>query len=91
MATDPYLYPGTNTLRNLAGTKDAEELRRFESVFTTSRISQLLLEPIEGDFNVPHLRRLHHYIFQDVYDWAGSLELWILARKVNFGSVVLNS
>ncbi|HEY6248449.1 MAG TPA: hypothetical protein VI685_00735, partial [Candidatus Angelobacter sp.] len=79
MATDPYLLPGTSTLRNLAGISDFAELQHFEAISTAQRISELLLEPIQGPFDVPYLQHVHRYIFQDVYSWAGEF------RTVNMG------
>jgi cell filamentation protein len=29
------------------------------------------MHPIKGIFDFNHLKRIHHFIFQDVYDWAG--------------------
>jgi len=80
MVTDPYIFPGTNTLRNLAGISDFVELQRFEAISTAQRISELCLEPIRGPFDAPHLQRVHRYIFQDVYSWAGAF------RTVNMGT-----
>jgi cell filamentation protein, protein adenylyltransferase len=79
MATDPYLYPGTNTLKNLAGVTDSDELQHIEAVFTSYRSSQLLRVPLQGNFDVRHLRDLHQHIFQDLYEWAGTF------RTVNIG------
>lgn len=81
MATDPYLLPGTNTLKNLAGINDFAQLQRFEAISTAQRISELRLEPITGAFDVPHLQSLHHYVFQDVYSWAGRFRTVDMATK----------
>lgn len=29
--------------------------------------------PINGDFDFEHLKRIHHHLFQDLYDWAGQV------------------
>ncbi len=71
MATDPYLYPGTSVLKNLPGIDDHVRLQQFEAVSTAHRISELRFTPIAGLFDVAHLQRIHQYIFQDVYSWAG--------------------
>ncbi len=71
MATDPYVYPGTNILKNLAGIEDHDQLQRFEAVSTADRISELSFNPVAGPFDTDHLRRIHEHIFQDVYPWAG--------------------
>lgn len=70
---DPYVYPGTNVLRNLRDIRDADLLARFEADATSERISELVEEPITGAFDTAHLRAIHRYIFQDLFDWAGEL------------------
>ena len=84
MATDPYLYPGTNTLKNLAGIKDHAELQRFEAVCTADRISALLLRPLAGKFDVAHVQAIHRYIFQDVYPWAGEFRTVDIGKQGEF-------
>jgi cell filamentation protein len=71
MATDPYVYPGTTVLKNLAGIEDHDRLQQFEAVSTADRISELSFKPIAGPFDIDHLQRIHLHIFQDVYAWAG--------------------
>jgi cell filamentation protein len=70
---DPYVYPGTDVLRNLAGLRDAGELAHREAQATTLRLVQLEVLRLEGVYDLPHLQRFHHFIFQDVYAWAGAL------------------
>lgn len=67
---DPYLYPGTNVLRNLRDIRDPERLAEFEANATGERITQLEEKPVIGSFDSGQLQNLHHYIFQDVYGWA---------------------
>jgi cell filamentation protein len=69
--SDPYLYPGTNVLTNLRGLNDPELLERFEARRSHQRISELIDKPLPGRFDVAHLKAIHRYIFQDVYEWAG--------------------
>ncbi|MEZ5356274.1 MAG: Fic family protein [Bryobacteraceae bacterium] len=68
---DPYVYPETKVLRNLRDIRDPERLEKFEMDMTTSRVRELLSSPKPGRFDSAHLQAIHHYIFQDVYDWAG--------------------
>ncbi len=70
-SSDPYLYPGTNILKNLRGFTDPEVLERFESRRSLRRTAELLDGPLLGRFDIPHLQAIHRYIFQDVYEWAG--------------------
>jgi cell filamentation protein len=69
--SDPYLYPGTNVLKNLRGLTDPEDLERFEARRTHQRIAELIDNALSGAFDLAHLKAIHQYIFQDVYEWAG--------------------
>lgn len=70
MSDDPYVYPGTNILRNKFGIEDAAKLEETEQEFVTLRS----LQPIPtGNFDLPHLQSIHHHLFQDIYDWAGEI------------------
>ena len=69
--SDPYLYPGTNVLKNLRGLTDPEHLERFEARRTHQRIAELIDNALSGGFDLAHLKAIHRYIFQDVYEWAG--------------------
>src|SRR5690348_11452037 len=65
---DPYCYPGTTVLKNLAGIRDQAALEEFEAAMTAQRAD----EPLPaGRLSVAHYRALHHHLFQDVYPWAG--------------------
>ena len=57
-------------LYNLANIKDEKILSIFESLQVSKRIEELLKSPLKiSDSN--SLLILHHYLFQDVYEWAG--------------------
>jgi cell filamentation protein len=75
--SDPYVYPGTDVLRNNENIRDAEELAAFECLATANRI-----ETLPDDFPVTPegYRAIHRYIFQDVYDWAGDYRVVDIAR-----------
>ena len=68
---DPYLYPGTNVLKNLRDIRNPGTLARFEAEATTRRIVELIHSPAQGQFDIAHLRAIHKRIFRDVYEWAG--------------------
>ena len=65
---DPYTYEDSSVLKNIPGILDATELEAYERVHVTKRF---LEDPPPGDFDYPHLKTLHHHLFQDVYSWAG--------------------
>lgn len=69
MASDPYTYPGTDTLRNRLGIADEQSLVAAERRFTLARGAEAarLSFPASAD----GYRALHRHLFQDLYDWAG--------------------
>ncbi len=84
---DPYLIPGTNVLNNKLGTTDPQELEFCEGLYTAGRLVDLTLKPIQGDFDLVHLQRIHYAIFQDVYEWAGQLRNVDISKGfMRFGS-----
>jgi len=78
--TDPYVYPGTDVLRNLAGLRDASTLASVEAQTSTLRLAQLAALRVEGSYDLPHLQEFHRFIFQDIYSWAGELRSVSLAK-----------
>jgi cell filamentation protein len=68
---DPYTYPGTDVLRNIPDIRDSHRLAAFEANATTARLAEFDAAPLNGRFDVGHLKAIHKYIFQDVYVWAG--------------------
>ncbi len=78
--TDPYVYPGTNILKNRLDLVDAEELRRLESAVYSLRAGQLTQEPLPGKYDLAHLQSFHKHLFQDIYPWAGQLRTVTIAK-----------
>ena len=79
---DPYCYPNSRVLKNKMNIRDAEGLREMERRFAKSREIELLESPINGKFDFKHLCKIHGYLFQDVYEWAGKVRTVDIA-KVN--------
>ena len=70
---DHYLDPDTGVLRNNLGIHDAAILEQHEADYAAARSYELAQRPIEGNFDLAHLRAIHRHLFGDVYDWAGEL------------------
>lgn len=69
LSEDPYaLSPGSLTLKNKLGIRDALDLAECELVLSASRRAQGVPT---GDYSWDHLKAIHHHLFQDVYAWAG--------------------
>jgi len=69
-APDPYCYPGTTVLKNLANIRDQATLQAFEDDMASQRAEEP--SPL-GRLSASHYKAIHHHLFQDVYPWAGKL------------------
>ena len=79
-ADDTYCYPGTDVLRNKAEITNAEDLDAYEGELSTLRSIEILENPVAGQFDLAHLKRIHLALFQDVYDWAGKIRTVDISR-----------
>lgn len=76
---DSYFYPetidnyGNGALRNLLNIRNPHRLRKIEYKITRRRVNELRKFPslVERTFDAAHLKAIHAYLFQDVYEWAG--------------------
>lgn len=66
-----YCYPNSKVLKNKLNITDKNELFEAEKELTAIRLKELQDDPINGKFDFKHLKAIHKYIFQDIYDWAG--------------------
>lgn len=85
---ESYFYPetfdaaaGQGVLRNKFGERGFYELRALEYAATARREGELHagVATIDRTYGADHLRAIHGYLFQDVYEWAGQF------RTVNMG------
>ena len=67
------MHPSHCVLRNKAGIIDHDRLDEYEGDFTAIRLLELTQNPVEGSFDLAHLCKIHQYLFQDVYEWAGEV------------------
>ncbi|WP_033542841.1 Fic/DOC family protein [Planococcus sp. CAU13] len=69
---DPYVYPKSNLLKNKLGIKDEQELITVEAQLVIAGIVDIQSIGQQIDFNdINSIKTIHHYLFQDLYDWAG--------------------
>ena len=83
--SDPYTDPLTGVLTNIPGAQTWDELLDIEADMATSRAIQLEergCPPLQG--TLTDLQKIHHFLFQDIYEWAGQIrtvEIW--KQRVN--------
>lgn len=68
---DPYVYPGTNVLRNKFNCRDEAAFLKMERFSTMTNAGLLRQRGVTGDFSPDHVRSIHRELFGDIYDWAG--------------------
>ncbi len=66
-------YPGTTVLINKLDIRDEQTLNEAETLATYINASKLEEQPLEGAFNFAHYKAIHHFLFSDLYEWAGQI------------------
>ena len=80
-------YEGTTCLINKLGIKDEETLKQVEGNITFAKWAELEANPISLDFDFDHYKAIHKYLFEDLYDWAGTVRKIDISKKgTNFVS-----
>lgn len=79
-----YCYPGTDVLINKLDIHDPDILHDAERDLTARRLLQLQQDPIKGKFDYNHLKRIHKFLFQDLYLWAGKERTVDIAKSDMF-------
>ena len=80
-------YPGTTVLVNKFDIRDEEKLNEVESVLASARFAEWLNAPKADGFDFEHYKAIHHFLFSDLYDWAGEIRTVDISKKgTNFTS-----
>lgn len=82
--SDGYCYPGSEVLINKLHISDPDRFALADRQLTMMRILDLLQKPVSGSFDAPHLCRIHFWIFQELYDWAGKYRTVEIAKGLYF-------
>jgi len=68
-----YCYPNSIVLINKFNIHDQQKLDKIEALYVGKRLKELRESPLYGTFDFSHLKSIHKYIFQDIYDFAGEI------------------
>ena len=74
-------YEGTTCLVNKFDIMDEKILSRIETDITFAKSAELEQNPIEGNFDTKHYKAIHKYLFEDLYDWAGTFRTINMSKK----------
>jgi len=56
---------------NLLGATNLQELHKKEKVLSNTKMLMLKDNPVEGSLDYTHLKNIHHFLFSEVFTWAG--------------------
>jgi len=70
MEWNDYVYEN-GVLKNKFDIRDEKLLLQKESEIVLTKLSALILTGLEGNFDINHLKRIHKYLFGEIYDFAG--------------------
>ncbi len=79
-----YCYPNSNVLINKLNIKDSDDLSVAEREITAVKLAYAKQNQINGDFDLKHLQKIHKFIFEDIYSWAGELRHVNIAKGNQF-------
>ena len=63
-------YEGTACLINKFGITDQLILSKVEADITFAKTAELEKEPLPGVFDTEYYKKIHSFLFGDLYDWA---------------------
>jgi len=56
---------------NLLGATNLQELHQKEKILTNTKMLMLKENPVKGSLDYNHLKDIHHFLFSEVFTWAG--------------------
>lgn len=74
-------YEGTTCLINKFDIRDNKQLAVMEAAITFAKTAELERKPIGGNFDFAHYKAIHQYLFEDIYDWAGTVRAVDISKK----------
>lgn len=74
-------YEGTSCLVNKFGIRDDDKLSSLEAQITFAKTAVLETNPIVGSFDFDHYKKIHKFLFSDIYEWAGCIRTVEISKK----------
>lgn len=81
---DTYCYPGTDVLKNKLNIRDKNTLADAERSISLVRMIELDEHPVDGSYDLDHLKMIHKVLFGDIFDWAGQLRTVDISKGTMF-------
>lgn len=74
-------YENTTCLINKFDIRDEDKLKKVEADITFAKATILESNPISDKFDLEHYKAIHRFLFEDIYDWAGSFRKVDMSKK----------
>lgn len=74
-------YENTTCLINKFDIHDEVKLKKVEADITFAKATILESNPISNKFDLEHYKAIHRFLFEDIYDWAGSFRKVDMSKK----------
>lgn len=72
-----YCYPGTKVLVNKFDIRNGQQLSMVERNFDWEGCC---FDDITGGFDFAHLKSVHKFLFEDIYNWSGQIRTVDIAK-----------
>ena len=70
---DFYCYPNSKVLKNKLDIQDEKTLDVAEREITGLKAVEFVSNPFSGELNFSYIKKLHKFLFGNIYDWAGEI------------------
>jgi len=79
-----YCYPNSAVLKNKLNIRDPIRLAAAEMNITSYKTIDAKENPIKGNFDLSHLKKIHRFLFGEIYSWAGHLRTVNISKGNQF-------
>ena len=82
---DQSLYINTSgVLKNKLNLDDEELLNKAERMITSYKLAKLYLNPGKQTFDIEHYKRIHKFLFENIYPFAGQIRTEVISKRIPF-------
>lgn len=74
-------YENTTCLINKFDIRDEDKLKELEANITFAKATILENNPVSDKFDLEHYMAIHRFLFEDIYDWAGTFRKVDMSKK----------
>ena len=74
-------YEGSSCLVNKFDIRDEDKLSEIEAQITFAKAVMLEENPVQGNFDFEHFKKIHEFLLCDLYEWAGNVRTVNISKK----------